>query len=158
MVSIDTMEAVVLNQESKRIESEADIQAYLDKLCYALNNNAIITFQQKRGSDSKKNFRVTNIYTIGELFPNDNPVEALRNELKKLTVQEYIETVKDNRFLNKPEMRVFGRQYPGFGDVYIKIRVELVNAQIFGNHTIFEMSFHFAEHKFKKEDFSFRKG
>ena len=32
MVSIDTMEAVVLNQESKRIESEADIQAYLDKL------------------------------------------------------------------------------------------------------------------------------
>ena len=74
MVSIDTMEAVVLNQESKRIESEADIQAYLDKLCYALNNNAIITFQQKRGSDSK-NFRVTNIYTIGELFPNDNPVE-----------------------------------------------------------------------------------
>lgn len=56
MVSIDTMKAVVLNQESKRIESEADIQAYLDKLCYALNNNAIITFQQKRGSDSKKKF------------------------------------------------------------------------------------------------------
>ena len=48
MVSIDTMEAVVLNQESKRIESEADIQAYLDKLCYALNNNAIIPFN-KRG-------------------------------------------------------------------------------------------------------------
>lgn len=157
MVSIDTMGGSTLNRESKRIESESDVQSYLSKLKYALDNKASINFQEMRVVDLEKDLKHTNKYTIGELFPDENPVDALRRELKTLTVQEYLETVKDIKFPKKQEMRVFGRKYPGFEEVYIKIRVELVNPTNFGGHTTFVMSFHFAEHQFKKEDFPYRK-
>ncbi len=146
-----------MNQEIKRIESKSDIEFYLNKLKYALDNKATINFQEIRVVDSKKDIRHTNIYKIGKLFPDENPVDALRKELKTLTVQEYIETVKDIKFPKKQEMRVFARKYPGFEDVYIKIRVELVNPSNSGGHTTFVMSFHFAEHQFKKEDFPYCK-
>ena len=60
---------------------------------------------------------------MGQLFPGEGEVESLKRELARLIVEEYIETVKDIRFLKKSEMRVFGKQYSG-EDVYIKIRVE----------------------------------
>ena len=47
-------------------------------------------------------------------------------------------------------MRVFGKRYDGFSDVYIKIRVELLDFNNLGKHTVFIMSFHFAEHKLEK--------
>jgi hypothetical protein len=58
-------------------------------------------------------------------------VKALHTELLKITVEDYIETVKDLRFANRSEMRVFGRTYLGEADVYIKIRVELLD--VYGN-------------------------
>lgn len=39
-------------------------------------------------------------------------------------------------------MREFGKVYDGKGDVYIKVRVELLSE--YGNHTTFVMSFHYA--------------
>jgi hypothetical protein len=52
-------------------------------------------------------------------------------------------------------MREFGKTYAGMGDVYIKIRVELLG--IYGNPTTFIMSFHFAEIPFFKEMFPYKK-
>ena len=82
-------------------------------------------------------------------------MKALHTELLKITVEDYIETVKDLRFANRSEMRVFGRTYLGEADVYIKIRVELLD--VYGNDKIFVMSFHFAERAFSKEMFPYRK-
>ena len=79
----------------------------------------------------------------------------MRRELKQLTIEEYIQTVKDLRFPKKSEMREFGRVYDGKGDVYIKIRVELLSE--YGNHTTFVMSFHYAETPFTSEMFPYRK-
>ena len=42
-------------------------------------------------------------------------------------------------------------------DVYIKIRVELMDPDNANNHTTFVMSFHFAEKKFTPEMFPYRK-
>ena len=78
-----------------------------------------------------------------------------KRELQKLTVEEYMKTVKDLRFPNKSEMREFGKVYDGKGDVYIKIRVELLSA--YGNHTTFVMSFHYATVPFTPEMFPYRK-
>ena len=95
--------------EQARIESEMDVKAYLQNLRYALDNGATISFQIKRRVDESRSERYTNLYTVNTLFPDENPVDALRRELKTLTVEEYIQTVKDTRYPNKSAMREFGK-------------------------------------------------
>lgn len=126
---------------NSRIESELEVKSYIQNLKYALNNGAKITFQVKRLVDENREEKYTNQYTVNTLFPNENPVEALKRELKTLKVEEYIRTVKDLKFLNRSEMREFGKVYNSKDDVYIKIRVELLN--LYGTTTTFVMSFHF---------------
>ena len=138
-----------------RIESELDIKAYIQDLKYALNNGAKMDFQVKRRLDENREERFTNQYTVNALFPNENPVDALRRELLALSVENYMQTVKDLRFPKRSEMREFGKVYNGTEDVYIKIRVELLG--LYGQSTTFVMSFHFAERPFTTEMFPYRK-
>lgn len=138
-----------------RIESKIDVQTYLQNLSYALDHGAIITFQQERQVDKTRDIKFTNKYTVADLFPNANPVDVLKRELRKLTIEDYIRTVKDTRFKKKSEMREFGKLYDGNKDVYIKIRVELLSD--FGNHTIYVMSFHYAEKPFTEDIFPYKK-
>ena len=140
-----------------RIETEEEVKAYLAKLKYAIESGATITFQEARKVDNDKDEKYTNKYTVAALFPNENPVVALKRELLKLTVYEYMRTVKDRRFPNRSEMREFGKIYNGSDEVYIKIRVELLDTLGFGNHTAFVMSFHFAQIPFKQEMFPYKK-
>lgn len=144
--------------ETKRIESRMEMQTYLDRLKYAIESgSAVIEFAKQRHVDKDRNKKHTNKYTMSELFPDEDSVTVLKRELTKLTVEEYIETVKD---INRPkysEMRVFGKQYLE-QDVYIKIRVELVSAvHASGGNYIFVMSFHFAEFKFNEGKFPYKK-
>jgi hypothetical protein len=128
---------------------------FLDKLRYALQDDQTkMTFQHERRVDQSRNFINTNRYTIQTLFPDEDVVKVLKRELSTLTLEEYMETVKDIKFANRSEMRVFGRQYAG-KDVYIKIRVELLDLSADGRHTVLVMSFHFAEEKFTKDDFPY---
>ena len=138
-----------------RIESEAEVRAYLQDLRYALEHGAKITFQEERMVDRDRNQRYTNKFTVADLFPDENPVDALKRELKRLNIEEYMQTVKDLRFPKRSEMREFGKVYDGQGDVYIKIRVELLSE--YGKHTTFVMSFHYAEIPFVPEMFPYRK-
>lgn len=138
-----------------RIESELEVRSYIQNLQYALKNGAKIEFQIKRKVDENREERYTNQYTVNTLFPDENPVDALKRELALLTVEDYMQTVKDLRFPNRSEMREFGKVYNGKDDVYIKIRVELLG--LYGNTTTFVMSFHFAEREFTPEMFPYRK-
>lgn len=138
-----------------RVESETEIKAYIQNLKFALNNGAKIEFQVKRLVDEKRDERYTNQYTVNQLFPNENPVDAIKRELLKLSVEDYMQTVKDLRFPKRSEMREFGKIYNGTDDVYIKIHVELLGA--YGNSTTFVMSFHFAERAFTPEMFPYKK-
>ncbi len=138
-----------------RIESKLEIQAYLQNLRYALDHGAKITFQNEREIDKKRDYKHTNKFTISDLFPNDDPIDVLKKELRRLTVEEYIRTVKDTRFKNRSEMREFGKVYDRNKDVYIKIRVELLSN--YGNHTVFIMSFHYADKPFTDVTFPYRK-
>lgn len=145
----------MLEETKARIESELEVKAYIQNLKYALDNGAKITFQAKRLVDEKRDEKYTNQYTVHTLFPDESPEEALKRELKTLTVEEYMRTVKDLKFPKRSEMREFGKVYNGTEDVYIKIRVELLN--IYGNTTTFVMSFHFAEKAFTPDMFPYRK-
>lgn len=116
-----------------------------------------LRFQKQRQVDKDRNKKHTNRYTVAKLFPDEDEVDALKRELIKLTIEEYIETVRDVRFPNNTEMRVFGKQYLN-EDVYIKIRVELVSAaHASGNNFILVMSFHFSERDFNESNFPYRK-
>lgn len=142
--------------EEKRIESKIEVITYLDRLKYALQTgHARIKFQQTRQVDKKRNEKFTNRYTVLKLFPDEDPVEALKREFELLEVVDYIETVKDTRFPKRTEMRVFGKKYSG-DDVYIKIRVELFKPSSAGTEdAIFIMSFHYAEEDFNNSDFPY---
>lgn len=94
-----------------RIESELEVKSYLQDLRYAIDNGAQISFQVKRLVDEQRDEKYTNRYTVDTLFPDENPVDALKRELKALTVEEYVRTVKDLRFPNRSEMREFGKVY-----------------------------------------------
>lgn len=144
-----------MSYTNARIESELEIRTYLQKLQYALDQGAEISFQVKRLVDQDREEKYTNQYTVNTLFPDENPKEALKRELKTLTVEEYMKTVKDLRFPKRSDMREFGKVYNGQDDVYIKIRVELLNA--YGKTATFVMSFHFAEKAFTPEMFPYRK-
>ena len=137
-----------------RIESKLEVNTYLQKLKYALDHDAQITFQTRRLVDKQRDEKYTNQYTVDTLFPDENPVDALKRELKTLTVEEYMRTVQDIRFPKRSEMREFGKVYNGMQDVYIKIRVELLGLN--GNTTTFVMSFHFAEKPFTTDMFPYK--
>lgn len=137
-----------------RIESKLEVNTYLQKLKYALDHDARITFQARRLVDKQRDEKYTNKYTVDTLFPDENPVDALKRELKTLTVEEYMKTVQDLRFPKRSEMREFGKVYNGMQDVYIKIRVELLGLN--GNTTTFVMSFHFAEKPFTTDMFPYK--
>lgn len=142
-------------EANARIETETEIKAYIQDVKYALENGAKIDFQAKRRVDDKRDEKYTNQYTMNALFPDENPVDALKRELLMLRVEEYIQTVKDIRFPKRSEMREFGKVYNGKDDVYIKIRVELLG--VYGNPITFVMSFHFAEKAFTPDMFPYRK-
>lgn len=142
-------------ETQSRIETELEIKAYIQNLKYAISNGAQINFQAKRRVDENRDEKYTNQYTVNKLFPNENPVAALKRELMTLSVGDYMKTVKDSRFPKRSEMREFGKVYNGNEDVYIKIRVELLGQ--FGNATTFVMSFHFAETAFTPDMFPYRK-
>lgn len=144
-----------MSNETHRVEKKEEVEAYIAKLIYALGNSrGQIIFQKERKSDQKRDPRYTNKYTVADLFSNEAPQKALKRELKKLSVREYIDTVKDNDYPDRSEMRVFGRVYPGSKEVYIKIRVELLKFNC--DHGVFVMSFHFAEHPLSEETFPYK--
>jgi hypothetical protein len=142
-------------ETTSRIEPELEVKAFIQNLKYALSNGARISFQATRRVDELREEKYTNQYTVNTLFPDENPVEALKRELSTLSVAEYMRTVKDIRFPKRSEMREFGKVYNGKDDVYIKIRVELLGE--YGNTTTFVMSFHFAEKAFTPDMFPYRK-
>ncbi len=61
-----------------RIESELEVKSYIQNLKFALNNGAKIDFQAKRLVDEKRDEKYTNQYTVNKLFPDENPVDALK--------------------------------------------------------------------------------
>jgi hypothetical protein len=142
----------------KKIESKHEVMTYLERLHYALKSGkADIRFQRKRMSDENKDERYTNRFTFLNLFQDEDEVDVLKRELARLGYQDYIETVKDSDFPERSDWRVFGKKY-SCQDVYIKIRVELLNVKGNGKHnSIFVMSFHFAEYDFSEHDFPYRK-
>lgn len=100
-----------MDNKNTRIESKLEVKSYLQNFKYALDNGAKLIFQEDRLIDKHRDIRYTNRYTIADLFPNEDPIKVLKRELKTLTVEDYMVTLKDKRFVNRKEMREFGKVY-----------------------------------------------
>ena len=146
-----------MNRMESRIETELEVRTYIDNIKYALDRGARLSFQEISKVDEDRDEIYTNKYTMANLFPDENPTDVLKRELKSLKVEDYLRTVKDTRFPARSEMREFGKVYKGTEEIYIKIRVELLDVNGFGNHTTFVMSFHYAVIPFNREVFPYRK-
>ena len=138
-----------------RIESLDEVKTYLSRLKYALKQGAQIRLQISRNVEFSKPLQYRNMYAFNTLFPDENPVDALKRELHKLQPEHYLRTVKDIRFPEKSEMREFGMVYQVGQEVYIKIRAELCSMN---GHDVFVMSFHFAQIPFAEETFPYQGG
>lgn len=81
-VSVDTItkEIELAEETRKRIESRLGVKAYIQNLKYAPGNGAKIDFQAHRLVDRRRNEKFTSQYTINKLFPDENPVDALKRE------------------------------------------------------------------------------
>jgi hypothetical protein len=90
---------------------------------------------------------------LAKLFPNENPVDAMKQELVKLTKKNYIETLEDIDFPDRSKLRVFGKRYDA--DVYIKFRAELISKQVNGANMLFILSFHYAQYQFGADKFPY---
>ena len=136
----------------KSIKSKEEVLTYIAKLNYALESTStLLQFQLDRFTDKERDKRHTNRFTIGELFPNENPSISIKQELLKLNINEYIETVKDLRFPKRSEFWVFGRLY-NTGNVYIKLRVDIIE-----RINVFVISFHYSTDDLKSLKFPYRK-
>ncbi len=71
-------------KENARIESELEVKTYIQGLQFAIHNGANISFQVRRLVDDARAEKYTNQYTISQLFPDENPVDALKRELLTL--------------------------------------------------------------------------
>ena len=64
-------------------ETILEVNTFLDKLRYALEHGAKINIQMDRLADmNRSDYRCTNRYTIMNLFPNQKPSDAVKEELK----------------------------------------------------------------------------
>lgn len=143
------------SDERSKIETKTEVQGYIQNLIYSLEHGAHIDFQPVRRIDAERGIKYSNKFTIEDLFPNEDPLTALKREIQKLKVEEYIRTVKDLKHPKRSEYREFGRVFPEKGDVYIKIRVEVIN--YYGGQTVFVMSFHYAFEPLANEYFPYGK-
>ncbi len=89
----------------------------------------------------KKNENSLDPYTTqNTLLKLDFDKNDIADTLKKLTVEEYIETGKDRKDISSPKFYIFGKEAQG-KLIYIKIKIR---DKI--NHKVFCVSFHFARY------------
>lgn len=132
-------------------ESRIEVQTYLDRLKYALQNGARIQLQLDRKVDNERDIKFTNRFTIYDLFKNEDPIAAIKRELGSLTVKNYLRTVKDEHRPYRSDMREFGKTYNESKEIYLKIRVELLSTSIQTmDNIVFIMSFHYTTVPFSK--------
>jgi hypothetical protein len=128
-------------------KSKFEVSCHLKKLTLALESGNIVI--KSRNEDGKSYREVTNL-----LFPNSDPVEAIKGELKKLTHIDYVEVI-EHYLDKKKELWVFGKKYAE-GDVYIKFCITLFKRELCGNHETFVFSFHWAKWKLTDDMFPYR--
>lgn len=126
---------------NRRIDSKADVELFLAELKMILESDTFVVkrdldiLMKKKGEDPKDPCTTANTMATLEYDKND-----VYEELKKLTIREYAETIIYDRDSTWPPFFVFYRNIQS-QNVYIKVKIR--DRQ---SGKVFCVSFHFARY------------
>jgi hypothetical protein len=144
-----------MSKEDKITESISEIQIFIHELRVALaNKKCFINVIEKKTSEIGRDIEQTNTSTINTLFPDEFPHVALRRELKKLDVRNYMYSMTDILYPQGNKLKVFGKNYAG-SDIYIKLKLEFENDKSYENAIVLILSFHKSTRIFRSDEFPF---
>ncbi|MCH5342425.1 MAG: type II toxin-antitoxin system MqsR family toxin [Acetatifactor sp.] len=121
------------------IELKENVQRHLEDVKNALDspNCQIDILPTKKGQSETDPYSTA--YTMLKLEYDSSDVKEV---LKKLKVEDYIESIKDNRKIDSPPFWVFGTEISE-NQIYIKEKLR-------DHNNIFCVSFHFPKYPLKK--------
>lgn len=144
------------SEKTNWVEDSSVVSTFLAKLKFMLENPCTSIQLDKKKSDQFKPYEYTNKFTLSNLFPNENPVDAMKRELRLLSLCDYLHTAVDVVNPKSPNYYVFAKKFDKF--VYIKVKIVVFNGSIPGQQdTILVMSFHYAEHLINENSFRYLK-
>ena len=126
------------------ISSKSDVKGFIEKMCIILASdkfdiNRDFVFQRRRQADMQDD-EFTNENTLLTL---DYDTSDVVEELKKLTVEDYSESIIDDEVEDLRIFYVFGKKIKK-RDVYIKVRIK--ERSTAKGEFVFCISFHFARY------------
>lgn len=131
-----------------RIEQKFVVQHFIEQLRETLRNEALELFiQNEEEQDQEVDAEDLDQNALSVLFPNQDAAVVLTQGMRELAIGDYLETVKDKRFPNKSERRVFVKT---IADQLLSVSVRLESdlAQVYVEVSGFEES---------EADFPFKK-
>lgn len=141
-------------KNSSRIEQKFVVEHFLTEMKEALSSESAQLYSQHHRKEDEAEMH-ENIMSI--LFPNEDETAVLKRELTDLTMEDYIETLKDKKFPNKSETRIFAKQFNG-DYVFLHVRIELLEDPETGDtHQGLITSLHFCETELPMSDFPYKK-
>jgi len=138
-LSIDSILQMVMQMNDKFQSTKDDVEQFLDTINTITNSpkfNTSCDFDLLIKNEANDKFSTMN--TILSLNYDKNDV---LNEIRKLKVEDYVETGIDRKDANLPYLYIFNKNIQG-KDIYIKVKIRSVM-----NHKIFCISFHYAKYK-----------
>ena len=126
---------------NSRIDSKEDVELFLTELKTILESDSFVVQRDLDILLKKKDEAANDPYTTANtLAALDFDKSDVYEQLKKLTVQEYAETIIDNRDSTWPPFFVFYRNIQS-REVYIKVKIRDKQSG-----KVFCVSFHFARY------------
>lgn len=134
-----------------RIEQKFVVKHFIDQLHETLENEALELFiQNEEEQDQEVDAEDLDQNALSVLFPNQDATELLMQAMRQIAIGDYLETVKDKRFPDKSERRVFVKT---IADqlLAVSVRLESDLAHVFVEVSVIE------ESDVAEADFPFKK-
>lgn len=130
---------MVMQMNDKFQSTKDDVEQFLDTINTITNSpnfNTLYDFDLLIKNEPNDKYSTMNTMLSLDYDRND-----VLNEIKKLKVEDYVETGIDRKDANLPYLYVFNKRIQG-KDIYIKVKIRSVK-----NRKIFCFSFHYAKYK-----------
>ena len=133
-----------MSNPNSYIANQSDVEEFLEELKEILNSeNCELDILPKKKQEAPNDPYTTE----NTMLSLDYDTEDVKNELKLLCKEDYIETIIDNKNSSKPPFWVFGKEISS-KEIYIKVKIR--NKE---RNKVFCVSFHYARFALKNRPF-----
>lgn len=132
-----------MRNENAYIDTRNNVEQHLQELHTLITQKDCQLDILPRKRDEQEDDLYTTENTMLALGYNS---EDIKRELSLLNVSDYIENIKDDKYIDSPDFRVFGKEIQG-RQIYIKEKIRT-------SKKIFCVSFHFARFPLKPRPYA----